>query len=193
MPEIDDPLMPEEPQAERDNDSSRDRTHDRPSFFPPPDNEEKDRDKRRLFERVIPEIIKRVVERAVESGARNVVEAPENLKNFVQDLRLPKEALHYVYSQIDETKNGLYRVVAKEIRDVLQQTELAAELTKVLTRLSFEIKTEIRFIPNDQAVGKKGEEDETATGLPRPDVKAQVSVKDNKVKDTRRDKKREDS
>ena len=53
--------------------------------------------------------------------------------------------------QIDDTKNGLYRVVAKEIRDVLEQTQFADEITKVLTKLSFEIKTEIRFIPNDAA------------------------------------------
>jgi DNA-binding protein H-NS len=167
------------------------------------EGERGDQDKRRLFERVMPEILKRVVERAVESGASRLAEGPENLRNFVQEMKLPKEVLHYLYTQIDDTKNGLYRVVAKEIRDVLEQTQFADELTKVLTKLSFEIKTEIRFVPNDAAGrdgGKRAEGDEDATDaddpgaqaggrgtgkLPRPEVTAQVSVKD-RGKDVRR-------
>jgi hypothetical protein len=130
----------------------------------PVESERADGDKKRLFERAIPEILKRVVERAVESGANRLAEGPENLRHFVQDLKLPKEVLHYLYTQIDDTKNGLYRVVAKEIRDVLEHTKFADELTAALTKLSFEIKTEIRFIPNE------------AGGI-TPNVKARVGPK----------------
>ncbi|APR76532.1 Hypothetical protein A7982_01879 [Minicystis rosea] len=132
----------------------------------------------------------------MESGASRLAEGPENLRHLVQELKLPKEVLHYLYHQIDDTKNGLYRVVAKEIRDVLEQTQFADEITKVLTKLSFEIKTEIRFIPNDAAVrktdGDEGEPGETGRKLPKPEVTAQVSVKD-RGKDARRERKgRED-
>lgn len=159
-----------------------------------PEGERGEQDKRRLFERVMPEILKRAVERAVETGASRLAEGPENLRNFVQEMKLPKEVLHYLYQQIDDTKNGLYRVVAKEIHDVLEQTKFADEITKVLTKLSFEIKTEIRFIPNDAGVGAKrseGDEDEGGPasggshGFPKPEVSAQVSVKD-RTKDGRR-------
>ncbi len=34
---------------------------------------------------------------------------------------------------------------------MLEHTQFADEITKVLTKLSFEIKTEIRFIPNEAA------------------------------------------
>ena len=153
-----------------------------------PEGERGEQDKRRLFERVMPEILKRAVERAVETGASRLAEGPENLRNFVQEMKLPKEVLHYLYTQIDDTKNGLYRVVAKEIRDVLEQTQFADEITKVLTKLSFEIKTEIRFVPNDASVsGKRGEGDEEEGGpssggkLPKPEVTAQVSVKDRGI------------
>lgn len=155
----------------------------------PPESEKADVDKRRLFERVFPEILKRVVERAVESGATRLAEGPENLRHFVQDMKLPKEVLHYLYTQIDDTKTGLYRVVAKEIRDVLEHTQFADELTKVLTKLSFEIKTEIRFIPNDAAKGTEKDGDDEGEGgntrLPKPDITSQVSVKD-RTKDARR-------
>jgi hypothetical protein len=151
---------------------------------PEGEREQREQDKRRLFERVMPEILKRVVERAVETGASRLAEGPENLRNFLQDMKLPKEVLHYLYQQIDDTKNGLYRVVAKEIRDVLEQTHFADEITKVLTKLSFEIKTEIRFIPNDAGVRRpEPDEDGADVGagrskLPKPEVTAQVSVKD---------------
>jgi len=171
-----------EDQADRNDEG-----HDRPEG----------EDRRSVFERAIPEILKRAVERAVESGTSRLAEGPENLRNFVQEMKLPKEVLHYLYQQIDDTKNGLYRVVAKEMRDVLEQTQFADEITKVLTRLSFEIKTEIRFIPNDAAVkkgeGEEGEPTEGAHKLPKPDVKAQVSVKDRGKEPRRERKGREDT
>jgi hypothetical protein len=201
LPFRDDPDGPDKTGHEgapRPHSSSSDGGHPR---TPGPDGghphtPEAEQEKKRLFERAIPELLKRVVERAVESGASRLAEGPENLRNFVQDLRLPKEVLHYLYQQIDDTKNGLYRVVAKEIRDVLEQTQFADEITKVLTKLSFEIKTEIRFIPNDAGSKKADGEGDPADGsarsgtsgkLPKPEVVSQVSVKE-RGKDARRER-----
>lgn len=156
------------------------------------DKPEAEVEKKRLFERAIPELFKRAVERAVESGIDRLSEGPENIRHFVGDLKLPKELLQYFYTQIDETKNGLYRVVAKEMRDVLEQTKFADEITKVLTKLSFEIKTEIRFIPNDAAVKEDhSSEADAKVGLPRPDVSSQVTLKD-RSKEAGRDRRREE-
>jgi len=131
---------------------------------PPGDRDDRDHERRRL-ERILPELIKRIV----EVGAGKLSEGPENVRQFVSDLKLPKEVLTLILGQLDETKNGLYRAVAKELRDFLEQTNLAEELAKVLTTLSFEIKTEIRFIPNDAR----------ANASPKPDVRAKVQVKKN--------------
>ena len=119
-----------------------------------------DRDRRRL-ERLLPELIKRFL----ETGFEKLAEAPENARNLVNELRLPKEILSLLLAQLDETKNGLDRVVVKETRDFLEHTNVSDELARVLTTLSFEIKTEVRFIPNDSRLG--------AT----PDVRARVRVK----------------
>jgi hypothetical protein len=43
------------------------------------------------------------------------------------------------------------RVAANEFRDFLETANLGDEVAKVLTKLSFEIRTEIRFVPNDAA------------------------------------------
>jgi len=116
---------------------------------------------RRKLERIIPDIIKRIL----EAGVERLSEGPDSVRRVMGDLRLPREALGAIWSQIDETKTGLYRVVAKEVRDFLEQTSFAEELTRALTALSFEIRTEVRFVPND------------AKGRPTPDVRSKVSVK----------------
>lgn len=163
-------------------------------------------ERRRAFDRAIPDLLKRAVEKAVETGVGKLSEGPDGLRNFVGDMKLPKEAMHYLYQQIDDTKAGLYRVVAKEIRDVIEHTQFADEITKVLTKLSFEIKTEIRFVPNDSRAsdkskdedeegdGEPGSEQEGASaapsqGLPKPTVSSQVTIKD-RGKDARRERKR---
>lgn len=144
-------------------------------------------ERRRLFERTVPLLIRRVLERALESGVERISEGPENVRQLLRDLKLPKEALHYIYGQIDDTKKGLYRVVAKEIRDVLEHTNFSDEIADVLTKLSFEVNTQIRFVPNPQ-VGKSSnaertdedEGDEPAhdrSRLPRPRVVSKVTVK----------------
>lgn len=107
-------------------------------------------DRRKLIEKLLPELVKKVL----EAGVSRSEDAIRGLGGIVSDMRLPKEIAGYIFEQIDETKNGMLRIVAKEFRDFLEHTELADELRKVLTSLSFEVKTEIRFIPNDSAVVK---------------------------------------
>lgn len=126
----------------------------------PPDSEEPDREQNRL-ERLIPEIIKRLL----ETGYEKLAEGPESVRNLLAELMLPKEAL---FSQLDETKNGLYRAVAREVRDFLDHTNFAEELAKALTTLSFEIRTEVRFIPNDSRIRAS------------PEVKTKVNVRRTK-------------
>ena len=141
--------------------------------------------RRRRLEGVIPELLKR----AVEIGVKNATEAPENIRGFVNDLKLPKEIAHYLLSQVDETKNGLFRVVAKEMRDFLEHTNIAGETQKLLTTVQFEINTTIRFRPNEgpdnsssSPSGEGGDEKSTSqvtpvqTSLSKPEVKTQVHV-----------------
>src|SRR3984957_20661814 len=125
-------------------------------------------DRRRRLDSVIPELIKRAVEIGVEKAA----EAPDNLKEFVGGMKLPREMAHYLLSQVEETKNGLFRVVAKEVRDFLEHTNVSGEMQKMLTTVQFEINTTIRFKPNETS-GAAGE----GTQFPKPEVKADVQVK----------------
>jgi hypothetical protein len=130
---------------------------------PPPtkDSDEPEREEKR-FERAIREVVRKVI----EAGYERLSEGPESVRHLVSELKLPKETLGAVFGTLDETKNGLYRVVAREVRDFLEHSNLAEDLIRGLTALSFEIKTEVRFIPNDARPGR-----------PSPDVRSKVSVK----------------
>lgn len=128
---------------------------------PPPDREEPEREEKRL-ERALRELVRKVI----ETGYERLSEGPENVRHLMSELKLPKEVLGALFGTLDESKNGLYRVVAREVRDFLEHSNLAEDIVRGLTALSFEIKTEVRFIPNDARPGK-----------PTPDVRSKVSVK----------------
>ncbi len=131
---------------------------DRFESEPPPGSERRGR-----LEGVIPDLIKKTV----QVGFDRTVGAQESIKNFIAETKLPKEIANAILQQVDDTKNDLFRVVAKEVRGFLEAVDFQRELQKLLTTVSFEIKTEIRFIPNDSAPEKLG----------RPEVKANMRVK----------------
>ena len=151
--------------------SDDDKDRERESQFPP-----EEREARRL-KGVIPELLKR----AVEIGVEKAGDAPETIRHLVSDLRLPKEVATYLLSQVEETKNGALRVVAKETREFLEHTNLAHELQKMLTTLQFEINTTIRFRPADHKPSDEEEgEDGEVTELPKPEVKMDVFARKKK-------------
>jgi transcription initiation factor TFIIIB Brf1 subunit/transcription initiation factor TFIIB len=112
----------------------------------PPANErdQHERERHRL-ERALPELIKRIL----DVGYGKISEGPESVRNFVSELKLPKEVLNLLIAQVDETKSGLYRVVAKELRDSLEHAKFSDEIARLLSTVRLEIKTEVRFIPNE--------------------------------------------
>lgn len=151
---------------------------ERSSWWPGAGSDDKKDDQRQRLEGLLGNAIRRAVEKGVEAGMgtfniadKAVSKADKAVRNVVDDVKLPKEVVGYVFSQVDETKNVLVRAVAREVHDFLEATDIASEMQRALTSLSFEIKTEIRFIPND-------------AGGVRPRVKARVKPK-RKGKDTK--------
>jgi hypothetical protein len=98
---------------------------------------------KRRIDSVIPDLLKR----AVELGVEKATEAPDNLKSFVNEMKLPKEIAGAILQQVDETKAGLFRIVAKEMRDFLEHTNLAEEMKRVLSSMELEVKATVGFRP----------------------------------------------
>jgi hypothetical protein len=114
-------------------------------------------------------IVERLLKKGLESGIDAISKSEDTVRGVIEGLKIPKEMATLALEQIDETKNGLYRAVAKEVRDFLQSTNFAHEMKKILTGLAFEVKMEVRF---------KNTEDESGRSSVRPDVSADVALKD---------------
>ncbi len=113
-------------------------------------------------------IIGRIVKRGIESSMGAISRSEDTLRALVEGMKVPKEVAQSMLDQVDETKRGLYTVVAKEMREFLQSTNFAGDVKKILTGLAFEVKMEVRF---------KSVDDEDRPDAVRPDVKADASLK----------------
>jgi hypothetical protein len=102
---------------------------------------------RRLFgEKLVPEILRR----GLESGMDTFLRSDRGVRKAISDLKLKRELTNYFFHQVEETKNAALRVIAREVRDFLENTDLDQALRSVLTSLAFEIRTEVRFVPADE-------------------------------------------
>lgn len=120
-------------------------------------------DERRLRER-LEKLLPEVVRRAINMGSSAISNTEDGIRRLVSEFNLPRDVAAYLMVQASASKDEVLRIISEEIRKFLETVNLSGELQKLLTSLSFEIKTEIRFIPNDQAVVK-------------PEVKSKTTMK----------------
>lgn len=126
---------------------------------------------RQRIEALVPDLVRRTF----TAGLGAVFSTEDSIRKMAKDLNVPNVA-GYLGEAADNTKDKILEVVAREVREFLAHVNLSEEIARLLTTLSFEVKTEIRFIPNS----------ERYTGV-EPDVKAAVRVKrtdrDDEVKE----------
>jgi hypothetical protein len=142
--------------------SERDRA-DRPDRSERPERDDglPERIRERL-EHLVPELVKKTF----AAGMGAVFSTEEGIRKLARE-SLP-ELAGTVAGAADGAKDKVFEVIARETREFLSNLNVSEEIAKILTTLSFEIKTEIRFIPNS----------ERFTGS-EPDVKASVRLKRN--------------
>lgn len=131
---------------------------------------------RHRVESMIPEIVKKTF----AAGLDALFTTEEGIRRLAKDLSLPKDVAGYLAHTAGDAKDELLRLIAREVREFLESVNLSEEISKMLTMLSFEIKTEIRFIPNDEQYG----------GRVKPDVKARVGIKRAEDRSRRRRRRR---
>jgi hypothetical protein len=115
---------------------------------------------RQRLEGLVPDLLKRTF----YAGLGAVFTTEEGIRRLANEFSLPKEVASYLVQQAQTTKDELFRILAAELRGFLENLNLHEELQRLLTSLSFEIKTEIRFIPNEAK-------------LVKPKIKNKVTVK----------------
>jgi hypothetical protein len=160
---------PKEPTERKETDRLNERLTERiRQGTNPPEGRDPREDKlnetiRQRLEHLVPELVKKTF----AAGMGAVFSTEEGLRKIAREVSLP-DVVGYVASSADGAKDKVFEIVARETRDFLSNLNLTEEIAKILTTLSFEIKTEIRFIPNSERI----------TGA-EPDVKASVRLKKN--------------
>jgi hypothetical protein len=130
---------------------------------------------RRKLEAFIPDLVRKTF----TAGMGAVFTTEEGIRRITKEMTLPKDVAGYLASTASTTKDEFLRIMAREVREFLQTVNLSEEIAKMLTTLSFEVKTEIRFIPNDSKYA----------GV-EPDVKSKVRLKRAERADEKRERRR---
>jgi hypothetical protein len=86
--------------------------------------------------------------RALASGLRTVLSAEEALREG-----FPREVLHYAMRQIDLARDEAVRVTGDQVRRFLTEIDVAGEVRRILTSVSFEVRTTVRFVSNEDGRG----------------------------------------
>ncbi len=120
---------------------------------------------RQKLEAFIPELVKRTF----AAGMGAVFSTEEGVRRMTKEMKLPKDVAGYLVNTAANSKDELMRILAREVREFLQTVNLSEEIAKMLTMLSFEIKTEIRFIPNDERLYGVEPDVKTSARLKRAD------------------------
>lgn len=102
------------------------------------------------------------VRKAVGSGIRSVIGSEEWVRSTIREV-LPKELVTYMKRQADSARDEVVRIIGAQTKRFFEGIDVSGEVQKILTALSFEVKTEVRFIPNDQKV--------------KPDIKVSARAK----------------
>jgi hypothetical protein len=130
------------------------------------DDEEKFGDLPKAVRQKVEAFIPELVKKTFTAGMGAVFSTEEGIRRVTKEMTLPKDVAGYLANTASSTKDEVVKIIAREVREFLQSVNISEEIAKMLTTLSFEIKTEIRFIPNE----------EKYYGV-EPDVKAKVRLK----------------
>ena len=93
---------------------------------------------------LVPEFVKKMA----IAGLGAIFMTEEGIRNLAGQLKLPKEALGFIVSQAEKTKDDVGRVLSDEIRRFLQSEKLRDEFMKLLSGMTVEIKAEVRLVPD---------------------------------------------
>ena len=136
--------------------------------MPTEDDEREEREDERSLRKRLEAFVPDLVKKTFYAGLGAVFTTEEGIRKIASEFSLPKDVVNYLVSSAGSTKDELFRIVGRELRQFLESLNISQEVAKLLTTLSFEIKTEIRFIPNDESIG----------GV-KPQIKPTMTVKKN--------------
>jgi hypothetical protein len=116
---------------------------------------------RKLARSMAAQVLPALIKRAISASAEQL--ADEGLRRVGAEVPVPGELASAVAERAQTVRGELSRLMAREIRELVSGATVSQEIQRLLTSVTFEIKTEIRLRPNEEAV--------------RPSVHSRVRVK----------------
>ncbi len=93
-------------------------------------------------------ILNDLIRRAVVSGVQAVFSTEDGVRALMGAI-VPRELIQTIASQVDATKREAVSMVGREMHNFLENLNVGDEIAKILTSVTFEIRTEVRFVPNE--------------------------------------------
>jgi len=113
--------------------------------------------------------------RTIMTGLGGIALTEETVRGLLKDLSLPKDAVAFLVSQSEKTREEIVRVVAQEMRSYLESRDISNELKTALTGLKVELKTEISFKLDDAGTLTPAIKTETQTDTKPPQRRRRTS------------------
>ena len=83
--------------------------------------------------------------RLLMNGVGTLLTTEEGVRALLKELKLPKEAVTFLLSQAEMTKEEVVKTLGREMRAFLEQMDTQRLMQRVLQTLVLEVKAEIRF------------------------------------------------
>ena len=105
-------------------------------------------------------ILQEGLRKAIASGANALFASEEGGKKPLGELRLPKEAIQFLYHQAERGRKDLFRAARSEMRRVLGTMDVRGELRRALVGLKVRVHAEVTFEEADTKVAVQSAVDE---------------------------------
>ncbi|WP_374032943.1 hypothetical protein [Bdellovibrio bacteriovorus] len=99
------------------------------------------------------------VKKVFTAGVSAAFMTEENLRAYVSELKLPKEALNLLIQGAQKSKDEVTQRVTKEIVGIIQKIDFVKEASKFAETHKFKITAEIDIIKKDTPSSKDESED----------------------------------
>lgn len=99
------------------------------------------------------------VKKVFTAGVSAAFMTEENLRAYVSELKLPKEALNLLIQGAQKSKDEVTQRVTKEIVGIIQKIDFVKEASKFAETHKFKITAEIDIIKKDTPTSKDESED----------------------------------
>lgn len=94
----------------------------------------------------VPDLVRKVA----VAGLGALFMTEEGIRNLASQLKIPKDAATYIFSQAEKTKDDVARMLSEELRRFFQSEKLRAEFLKVLTGMTVEVTAQVRLVPKEE-------------------------------------------